>query len=221
MKALVLLSGGQDSSTCLYWALRKYGKENVSAIGFDYGQRHIDELKHARSICDELGISFDVQPLHAVGEMTENALTRKEMVVDSSYDGSVPPNTLVEGRNLIFLIYAAIFAKERGIQTLVTGVSQADFSGYPDCRDVFIKSATVTFNLAFDYPFLIETPLMWLDKKQVWALADELGVLDVIREKTLTCYNGIPGDGCGECPACHLRLWGYDGFVKGDNECTN
>ncbi|MCL2190274.1 MAG: 7-cyano-7-deazaguanine synthase QueC [Defluviitaleaceae bacterium] len=214
MKALVLLSGGQDSTTCLYWALREYGKENVSAFGFDYGQRHIEELKYAQAICDELGISFVIQSLPTVSEMTENALTRSDIQVDNSYDGSAPPNTLVEGRNLIFLTYAAIYAKKRGIKVLVTGVSQADYSGYPDCRDVFIKSTNVTLSLGLDYPFLIETPLMWRDKAQVWALARELGVLDIIKEKTLTCYNGVPGEGCGDCPACNLRSWGYEGFVR-------
>ena len=231
--ALVLLSGGQDSTTCLYWATRRYGRENVSAIGFDYGQRHIEELKCAQAICNDLGVHFEVLALPAVNSITENALTRAEIPVDIASviatkpkdDGSdlspVPPNTLVEGRNLLFLTYAAIYAKSKEIKTLVTGVSQTDFSGYPDCRDVFIKSANVTLNLGLDYPFVIETPLMWLDKAQVWALAQELGVLNVIKEKTLTCYNGITGTGCGNCPACTLRRRGYEGFIKESTVCTN
>ncbi|MCL2605284.1 MAG: 7-cyano-7-deazaguanine synthase QueC [Defluviitaleaceae bacterium] len=227
---MVLLSGGQDSTTCLYWAIRRYGYENVSAIGFDYGQRHIGELQCAQTICDGLGVHFDVLALPVVNTITENALTRAEIPVDivsaistkPKDDGnnppSVPPNTLVEGRNLLFLTYAAIYAKSRGIKILVTGVSQTDFSGYPDCRDIFIKSTNVTLNLGFDYPFVIETPLMWLDKAQVWDLARELGVLDVIKEKTLTCYNGIPGEGCGKCPACELRRRGYEGFMRSQNK---
>ena len=214
MRALVLLSGGQDSSTCLYWAMREYGAAQVCAIGFDYGQRHVEELNYARGICDGLGISFAVIALPAVTELTANALTRKDMVVDAATVGDAPPNTLVEGRNMLFLMYAAIYAKERGIRTLVTGVSQSDYSGYPDCRDVFIKSLNVTLNLSMDYEYTIETPLMWRDKAQVWALAQELGVLDIIRDKTLTCYNGIPGSGCGNCPACALRRKGYEEYMK-------
>jgi len=207
--ALVLLSGGQDSTTCLYWAIRRYGRQHVYAIGFDYGQRHVEELTCAQAICDGLGIPFAVLSLPAVNDLTENALTRADIAVDAQHDGNAPPNTLVEGRNLLFLTYAAIYAKARGIRVLVTGVSQADYSGYPDCRDIFIKSANVTLNLGLDNPFVIETPLMWRDKAQVWALAQELGALDVIKEKTLTCYNGVAGEGCGNCPACALRRRGY------------
>jgi len=214
MQALVLLSGGQDSATCLYWAIRAYGRDHVYAIGFDYGQRHIDELQYARDICDGLGISFVVVSLPAVSELTDNALTHPDMTVDTATVGDAPPNTLVEGRNMLFLTYAAIYAKERGIRTLVTGVSQSDYSGYPDCRDIFIKSLNVSLNLSMDYEYIIETPLMWRDKSQVWALAQELGVLDIIRDKTLTCYNGIAGEGCGNCPACTLRRRGYDTFMN-------
>jgi 7-cyano-7-deazaguanine synthase len=214
MKALVLLSGGQDSTTCLYWAIRQYRVNNVSSIGFDYGQRHLDELKYARAACDGLGIPYTVLSLPAVGELTENALTRADMAVDAEANPETPPNTLVEGRNLLFLTYAAIYAKMRGIRVLVTGVSETDFSGYPDCRDTFIKSTNVTLNLGMDYPFVIKTPLMWLDKSQVWALARELGIVDVIKGKTLTCYNGIVGEGCGGCPACTLRMKGYEKYVR-------
>jgi len=214
MKALVLLSGGQDSTTCLYWAIRAYGKENVAAIGFDYGQRHVDELKYARAVCDSLGISFEILSLPAVNALTDNALTRTDRAVDTETKDGTPPNTLVEGRNLLFLTYAAIYAKTRDLTVLVTGVSQSDYSGYPDCRDNFIKSTQVTLNLGFDYPFTIETPLMWRDKAQVWALAKELNALDIIREKTLTCYNGIPGEGCKNCPACTLRNNGYEAFLN-------
>jgi 7-cyano-7-deazaguanine synthase len=124
------------------------------------------------------------------------------------------PNTFVPGRNLFFLSIAAVFARERGIRHLVTGVSQTDFSGYPDCRDSFIKSLNVTLNLAMDEQFVIHTPLMWIDKCATWALADRLGVLDIIRRDTLTCYNGIPGDGCGHCPACKLRREGLEKYLS-------
>ena len=128
------------------------------------------------------------------------------------------PNTFVPGRNLFFLSIAAVYARERGINHLVTGVSQTDFSGYPDCRDAFIKSLNVTLNLAMDEQFVIHTPLMWIDKAETWALADELGVLELIRTETLTCYNGVQGDGCGHCPACTLRREGLEKYLKSKNQ---
>ena len=126
----------------------------------------------------------------------------------------LPPNTFVPGRNLFFLSIAAVYAREHGIMNLVTGVSQTDFSGYPDCRDSFIRSLNVTLNLAMDEQFVIHTPLMWIDKAETWQLADQLGVFDLVRNETLTCYNGIPGDGCGECPACKLRRNGLEKYLK-------
>jgi len=214
MKALILLSGGQDSTTCLFWAIEKYGIENVCAIGFDYNQRHKAELAYAKAICDARHIPFTIVSLPAVSALTDNALTNPSTVVDKTTPSDAPPNTLVEGRNLLFLTYAAIHAKTQNIKTIVTGVCETDFSGYPDCRDVFIKSCNVTLNLGFDHPFVIETPLMWLTKAGAWQLADELGVLEIIRDQTLTCYNGIPGQGCGTCPACDLRKKGYDSYVR-------
>ena len=213
MKALVILSGGQDSTTCLFWAIKKYGADNVSAIGYDYNQRHSMELDFASDICNQHNVPFAVISLPVISELSNNALTNPNMIVDTDKPDNSPPNTLVEGRNLLFLTYAAIYAKTRDIRVLVTGVSESDFSGYPDCRDVFIKSCNVTLNMGMDYPFIIETPLMWLTKAGVWQLADELGVLDVIKNQTLTCYNGIVGDGCGNCPACHLRKKGYEEYL--------
>ena len=213
-QALILLSGGQDSTTCLFWAIKKYGIENVSAIGFNYNQRHKAELDCAKAICDARNIPFTVVTLPAVSQLTDNALINQSTEVDKAGDYSdSPPNTLVEGRNLLFITYAAIHAKTQNINTLVTGVCETDFSGYPDCRDVFIKSCNVTLNLGFDYPFIIETPLMWLTKADAWQLADGLGVLDIIKDQTLTCYNGIMGQGCGTCPACHLRKKGYEEYL--------
>ena len=213
IQALVILSGGQDSTTCLFWALREYGVGNVCALGFDYGQRHVSELDFAKKICKTHDIPFTILTLPVLPELGTNALTSSDIQVDTNKPDDSPPNTLVEGRNILFLTYAAIFAKTRGIRTLVTGVSESDFSGYPDCRDVFIKANNVSLNLGMDFPFDVVTPLMWRNKAMVWQLAHELGVLDIICTQTLTCYNGIVGKGCGNCPACHLRNRGYDEFL--------
>ena len=214
MKSLVILSGGQDSTTCLFWAIKQYGASNVSALGFDYGQRHRAELSYAKKICDTQNIPFETLTLPYLPQLGTNALTNPNIDVDTQKPDNAPPNTLVEGRNILFLTYAAIFAKNRDIRVLVTGVSESDFSGYPDCRDVYIKANNVSLNLGMDYPFIIETPLMWRNKAQVWQLADELGVLEIIKNETLTCYNGILGDGCQNCPACDLRNKGYDEYVR-------
>lgn len=216
-KALVILSGGQDSTTCLYWAIKRYGKENVSAVGFDYGQRHKKELHCAEDICRDAGINYDIINTPIINELSANALTRPEIEVEEKKPEGAPPNTFVEGRNLLFISYAAIYAKTHGITDLITGVCETDFSGYPDCRDAFIKSLNVTLNLAMDYGFVIHTPLMWLDKAETWQMADELGVMDIVYKKTLTCYNGIVGEGCGHCPACHLRKRGYDEYMRKKN----
>ena len=149
-----------------------------------------------------------------ISQLAHNSLTDTSIPMDSEKPADGVPNTFVPGRNLFFLSIAAVYAREHGIKHLVTGVSQTDFSGYPDCRDSFIKSLNVTLNLAMDDSFVIHTPLMWIDKCQTWALADELGVLDLIRHRTLTCYNGIVGDGCGHCPACTLRREGLEAYLK-------
>ncbi len=212
-KALVVLSGGQDSTTCLFWAIDKFGRENVRAVGFDYGQRHKAELECASDICSGAGIGYEVIKTPIINELSANALTREDIAVEEEKPEGAPPNTFVEGRNLLFLSYAAIYAKVRGIQNIVTGVCETDFSGYPDCRDAFIKSLNVTLNLAMDYNFCIHTPLMWLTKADTWEMADNLGVLEIIRDKTLTCYNGVRGEGCGHCPACKLRKRGYEEYT--------
>lgn len=213
-KALVVLSGGQDSTTCLFWAIERYGKENTAAVGFDYGQRHKAELLCAEKICADLGISFEVIPTPVINELTSNSLTRADIPVEKEKPEGTPPNSFVEGRNLLFLSYAAIYAKTHGMTEIVTGVCETDFSGYPDCRDVFVKSLNVTLNLAMDYNFVIHTPLMWLTKADTWEMADKLGIIDTIYNETLTCYNGIKGEGCGDCPACFLRKRGYDEYMK-------
>ena len=148
-----------------------------------------------------------------IGHLGRNSLTDTSIHMDEEKPADSFPNTFVPGRNLFFLSIAAVYAREHGVNHIVTGVSQTDFSGYPDCRDSFIKSLNVTLNLAMDEQFVLHTPLMWIDKAQTWALADRLGVLDLIRHETLTCYNGIPGDGCGHCPSCKLRREGLEKYL--------
>ena len=210
--ALVVFSGGQDSTTCLFWAKKHFKK--VYALSLVYGQKHQQEVEIARAIAREADVEFEAMDVSFIGHLGRNSLTDPTMVMDEEKPADSCPNTFVPGRNLFFLSIAAVYARERGINHLVTGVSQTDFSGYPDCRDNFIKSLTVTLNLAMEEQFVIHTPLMWIDKCQTWALADELGVLDLIRERTLTCYNGVPGDGCGHCPACKLRREGLEKYLE-------
>lgn len=209
-KAIVVFSGGQDSTTCLFWALQQFGE--VEAVTFNYGQRHKLEIECAKDIAKELGVKHTVLDMSLLGQLTQNALTRSDMMIEQK-DGELP-NTFVDGRNHLFLSFAAVMAKGISAKHIVTGVCETDFSGYPDCRDVFIKSLNVTLNLAMDYEFVIHTPLMWIDKAATWKLADELGAFDFIRERTLTCYNGIIGDGCGECPACKLRRAGLETYLQ-------
>lgn len=213
--ALVVLSGGQDSTTCLFWALQEFAE--VHALAFTYGQKHAAEVELARVICAEQHVPFEVMDVPLLGQLGSNSLTHPGLVMDTEKPEGAPPNTFVPGRNLFFLSIAAVYARERGIFDLVTGVGQTDFSGYPDCRDNFIKSLNLTINLAMDEQFRIHTPLMWCDKAETWALADRLGVLDLIRHRTLTCYNGIPGDGCGHCPACTLRREGLEQYLHLQN----
>jgi len=208
-KAVVVFSGGQDSTTCLFWAKRQFGE--VETVTFDYGQRHKLEIECARQIAADLDVPNTVLDMSLLNQLAPNALTRKDIAI--RHEEGQLPTTFVDGRNLLFLSFAAVFAKQRGARHLVTGVCETDFSGYPDCRDSFIKSLNVTLNLAMDYPFVIHTPLMWLNKAETWELADELGAFSYIREHTLTCYHGIKGDGCGECPSCRLRKAGLDAYL--------
>ena len=209
-KALVIFSGGQDSTTCLIQAIQQYGRENVVAITFQYGQRHAIELERARQIAQDFNIPQTVLDLSLMQQITHNALMDGQAAIENSENGV--PNTFVDGRNALFLLYAAIYAKSQQIRHIIVGVCETDFSGYPDCRDVFVKSMNVTLNLAMDYAFQIHTPLMYLTKAQTWALADQLGYLDYIREHTHTCYLGIAG-GCGECPSCVLRERGLAEYL--------
>ena len=209
-KALVIFSGGQDSTTCLIQAIQQYGRENVVAITFQYGQRHAIELERARQIAQDFNIPQTVLDLSLMQQITHNALMDGQAAIENSENGV--PNTFVDGRNALFLLYAAIYAKSQNIRHIIVGVCETDFPGYPDCRDVFVKSMNVTLNLAMDYAFQIHTPLMYLTKAQTWALADQLGYLDYIRQHTHTCYLGIAG-GCGECPSCVLRERGLAEYL--------
>jgi 7-cyano-7-deazaguanine synthase len=210
-KALVVFSGGQDSTTCLFWALEQF--KEVEAVTFDYNQRHSLEIECAKNIANELGVRHHILDMGLLNQLAPSALTRDDIDVKDGQDGELP-SSFVPGRNLVFLTFAGILASQIGAKHIVTGVCETDFSGYPDCRDIFVKSLNVTLNLSMDSQFVIHTPLMWIDKAETWKLADELGALDFVRKKTLTCYNGVIADGCGECPACKLRQRGLEEYLK-------
>lgn len=226
--ALVLFSGGQDSTTCLAWALQRYTV--VETLGFDYGQRHAVELTMRPAILQQLRAQDDewnarlgqdhVLDLSWLGQLSDTALT-SEVAIRIEANGL--PNTFVPGRNLLFMTVAATLAYRRGLDVLVGGMCETDFSGYPDCRDDTMKALQVTLNLGMGSRFALETPLMWIDKAQTWQLAFELGgakLVGLIREHSHTCYLGQRdilhpwGYGCGECPACTLRARGYQQFIE-------
>ncbi len=225
--ALVLFSGGQDSTTCLAHALNRF--ERVETIGFDYGQRHHVEMQARLRVLEELRSQFPawaprmgqdhVLDLAVLGQVSETSLTR-DMAFRMESTGL--PNTFVPGRNLLFLTLAAALAYRRDLQVIVTGVCETDFSGYPDCRDDTMKAMQLALSLGMDKRFLIDTPLMWIDKADTWQLARDLGgdrLVDLIIEHTHTCYQGDRthrhawGYGCGACPACELRQRGYGVFA--------
>jgi 7-cyano-7-deazaguanine synthase len=225
--ALVLFSGGQDSTTCLALALSKY--ERVETIAFDYRQRHHVELECRLNVLREIGAQFPewalklgqdhLLDLAVLGEVSDTSLTR-DTAFNMAQSGL--PNTFVPGRNLLFLTLAAAVAYRRDLQVIVTGVCETDFSGYPDCRDDTMKAMQLALSLGMDKRFLIETPLMWIDKAATWEMARELGdkaLVNLIIEHTHTCYLGDRtqrhawGYGCGTCPACELRERGYARFM--------
>lgn len=221
--ALVVFSGGQDSTACLAWALTRYS--HVETIGFDYGQRHRVELHCRPRIRSELARAFPhwgarlgsdhLLDLRLLGQISDTALTESR-AIEMQANGL--PNTFVPGRNLIFLNFAAALAYRRGASVLIGGMCETDFSGYPDCRDNTLKALQVAISLGLDNPMTIETPLMWLTKAQTWALCEQLGghaLNELITEYTHTCYLGERtqrhawGYGCGHCPACTLRAQGH------------
>jgi 7-cyano-7-deazaguanine synthase len=228
--ALVLFSGGQDSTTCLAHALNRY--ERVETIGFDYRQRHSVELDARLVVLRELRQQFPqwdaklgedhMLDLAVLGAVSETSLTRQTAF---QMESSGLPNTFVPGRNLLFLTLAAAVAYRRDLQVIVTGVCETDFSGYPDCRDDTMKAMQLALSLGMDKRYLIETPLMWIDKAETWRLAESLGtsaLVDLIVEHTHTCYLGNRdqrhawGYGCGECPACQLRARGWEAYRVGN-----
>ncbi|WP_296387371.1 7-cyano-7-deazaguanine synthase QueC [Reyranella sp.] len=226
--ALVLFSGGQDSTTCLAWALDRF--ETVETIAFDYRQRHRIELDQRLVVLDEIRRRFPewagrlgadhFVDMGALGQISETSLTR-ETAFQMEKDGL--PNSFVPGRNLLFFTFAAAVAWRRGIRHLVGGMCETDYSGYPDCRDNTIKSLQVALNLGMDRSFALQTPLMWLDKADTWSLAHQLGgepLIELLLEHTHTCYRNERGPrndwgyGCGECPACGLRKRGFEQWQK-------
>lgn len=201
--SVVTLSGGQDSSTLLFWAKKTFGE--VIAISFDYGQRHSIETEKAKKIAKIAGVEHHILDVKLLNQLAPNALTRVDIKVpnfNSQLENE--PSTAVRGRNGLFAWLTAIFASTHSIDNVVLGVCQTDFSGYIDCRDVFVKSLQTAINMGIDEKIIIHTPLMWLDKVETWQLADELGVLDIIVNETHTCYEGVDG-GCHVCASCVLR----------------
>lgn len=210
--AVVVFSGGQDSTTCLIQAMNEY--DEVHAITFDYGQRHHQEIEVAKSLAAQLGIaSHKIMDVRLLSELAISALTRDAIPVSNELLENGLPNTFVPGRNILFLTLAGIYAYQLGAQCMITGVCETDFSGYPDCRDHFVKAMQHALELGMDKKLNIVTPLMWLNKAQTWALADKYHQLELIQSKTLTCYNGIIGSGCQTCSACLLRQRGLDEYL--------
>lgn len=225
-RALVLFSGGQDSTTCLAWALERY--QHVETVAFAYGQRHAVELDCRLKVLDAFRAQFGrwrgklgddhLLDLSLLGQISDTALTQDKAI---EFEKNGLPNTFVPGRNLLFLTFAATLAYRRGLEVLVGGMCETDFSGYPDCRDNTLKALQVALSLGLASPMVIETPLMWIDKAATWRLAESLGgtaLVDLIIEQTHTCYLGDRsvrhawGYGCGSCPACELRANGYTAF---------
>ncbi len=211
--AILVFSGGQDSTTCLIQALTQF--ESVHCITFDYGQRHNQEIEVAKKIALELGAaSHKIMDVGLLNELAASSLTRDNIPVSHQLQQNGLPNSFVPGRNILFLTLAGIYAYQLGAESVITGVCETDFSGYPDCRDNFVKSINQSLVLGMDRQLKIETPLMWLNKAETWALADKYGKLDYVQNQTLTCYNGIIGNGCGQCPACDLRKNGLDEYLN-------
>lgn len=220
-KAVIVFSGGQDSTTCLIHALALY--DEIHCITFDYGQRHREEIEVAQQLSETLGVTVHkVLDTSLLNELAISSLTRDNIPVpnaNSTVNGL--PSTFVPGRNILFLTLASIYAYQVGAQSVITGVCETDFSGYPDCRDNFVKALHNAIELGMDYKLRIETPLMWLNKAEIWALADSYGQLDLVRHHTLTCYNGIKGSGCGTCDACNFRAKGLNEFLANPSQTLN
>lgn len=213
-RAVVVFSGGQDSTTCLIQALKQY--DEVHCVTFDYGQRHRAEIDVAQQLSLSLGArAHKVLDVTLLNELAVSSLTRDNIPVPTwDPTSSGLPSTFVPGRNILFLTLAAIYAYQVEAEAVITGVCETDFSGYPDCRDEFVKALNNAVSLGMARDIRFETPLMWLNKAETWALADYWQQLKLVREQTLTCYNGIQGDGCGDCAACHLRANGLQEYQR-------
>jgi len=212
-KAVVVFSGGQDSTTCLVKAIREF--DEVHAITFDYGQRHKLEIEIAKELTKKLNIAVHkVLDVGLLNELAISSLTRDNISVSHELDENGLPNSFVPGRNILFLTLAGIYAYQISADVIITGVCETDFSGYPDCRDDFVKSMNNTLVKGMNRHVSIQTPLMWLNKAETWALADQYDALELIKNHTLTCYNGIVGSGCGDCPSCDLRKAGLDEYLN-------
>lgn len=212
-KAVVVFSGGQDSTTCLIQALPLY--DEVHCITFDYGQRHRAEIEVAQQLAKQLGATVHkVLDASLLNELAISSLTRDNIPVPTvNSSGESLPSTFVPGRNILFLTLASIYAYQVKAETVITGVCETDFSGYPDCRDEFVKALNKAVELGMEYRLRLETPLMWLNKSETWALADHHQQLSLVREQTLTCYNGVIGSGCANCDACNLRSRGLNDYL--------
>ncbi|GKX60191.1 7-cyano-7-deazaguanine synthase QueC [Leminorella grimontii] len=211
-RAIVVFSGGQDSTTCLIQAMANF--DEVHCVTFDYGQRHQAEIDCAKRLAKRLGAAaHKVMDVTLLNELAISSLTRDNIPVPTQVENGIP-NTFVPGRNILFLTLAGIYAYQVKAQAVITGVCETDFSGYPDCRDEFVKALNHALRLGMDYSLELVTPLMWLNKAETWALADYYDSLELVRQHTLTCYNGIQGDGCGECPACRLRANGLNQYLE-------
>lgn len=211
--AVVVFSGGQDSTTCLVQALKEF--DEVHAITFDYGQRHRLEIEVAADLAKSLGVkAHKVMDVTLLNELAISSLTRDDISVSGELQDNGLPNSFVPGRNILFLTLAGIYAYQVGANTVITGVCETDFSGYPDCRNDFVKAMNAALVQGMNRPLTIRTPLMWLNKAETWALADQYQALDLVRNHTLTCYNGMIGDGCGECPSCLLRKAGLNDYLS-------
>lgn len=207
-RAVVVFSGGQDSTTCLIQAVQQY--EEVHCVTFDYGQRHRAEIEIAQQLSQKLRArAHKVLDVTLLNELAISSLTRDSIPVPAwNPDASGLPSTFVPGRNILFLTLASIYAYQVEAESVITGVCETDFSGYPDCRDEFVKALNQAVTLGMARQLRFETPLMWLNKAETWALADYWQQLPLVRDETLTCYNGIKGSGCGKCAACNLRANG-------------
>ena len=217
-KAVVIFSGGQDSTTILFWAIKMLGAENVETVTFEYGQKHSIEVQQSKIICESVKVKQTIIDISFLGTIVESALTSNGDVNKTNKKGL--PDSFVPNRNQLFITLAHAYAQKIDAQWLVTGVCQTDYSGYPDCRHDFITEIEKTSNLGSDSNISIQTPLMYLNKKETWNLAAKLGCLEQVVLLSHTCYNGNRekfnawGYGCGECPACKLRENGYNEFVN-------